>query len=416
MLTSYPHTCRLLMTRSLRFLSVVLLLSVSLLIAPRANAQTETVIVDTVLPGGGPIDDALIFGPDGALYGSRFGQFGNGQGTTVTRFDPTDGSTSVYADGFVNANGLGFDDTGALFALSYADRRVERISPDGSTQETYATAPSGNTSGLVIHPQTGVIYVSNYTNNTIGVVNEDGTITTVFSNDGTQPAFNGPVGMTVDDEGQLYVSNFNSGEIIRISETGERTEIADLAGPANYTTGFIVYAAGSIYATAIGRNVIEEVSLTDGSVSVLAGTGVAGTTDGSGDRARFDAPNGIAATVTGDTLYVSDFNSRSIRRIIRTRTTADEALPESKPRLEALSAAPNPSHGRVSFRFRLPQAAHVSLTIYDVLGRRVATALNARRPAGEHATDYDTSALPSGLYIYRLQADGEIVSGRFVHQ
>lgn len=395
-----------------------LLLSFSLLLflaAPSAEAQTETVIVETVLPAGGAIDDALVFGPDGALYGSRFGDFGAGAGTTVTRFDLTDGSTSVYADGFVNANGLGFDDTGALFALSYTDRRVERIAPGGASQETYATASSGNMSGLLIHPQTGVIYVSNYANNTIDVVNADGTITTVYSNDGSQPLFNGPVGMTVDDEGDLYVSNFNNGKIIRVSDTGERTEIADLAGPNNYTTGFIAYAAGTIYATGIGTNVIEEVSLDDGSVRVLAGTGIAGTTDGPGDQAQFSAPNGIVATASGDTLYVSDFNSRSIRRIVRQKTTAAEtSAPEPVLRLAVLGAAPNPSHGRVTLRYRLAHAAHVRLAVYDVLGRHLGTVVDRPHSAGEHATHYDASSLPSGMYIYRLEASGDLASGRFV--
>lgn len=397
-----------------RFASCLCILTLSVITARAPQAQTETVVVDTVLPGGGPIDDALAIGPDGALYGSRFGLFGNGAGTTVTRLDLSDGSTSVYADGFVNANGLAFDDTGALFALSYGDRRIERIGPDG-TQMTFATASSGNLSGLLIHPQTGVIYVSNYTNNTVDIVNEDGTLSPFLANDGTTPALNGPVGMTVDDEGRLYVSNFNSGQILRVSDTGELTEIADLTGPASYTTGFIAYAAGSIFATGIGRNVIEEVSLADGSVRVLAGTGVPGTTDGSGNRARFDAPNGIAATPSGDTLYVSDFNSRSVRRIIRTRpTTAGETAPLASSRLRVLGAAPNPSSGHVALHYRLPRAAHVRLTLYDVLGRQVETVLDAQRSAGEHAADYDTSALTPGLYVYRIEAGGEVATGRFV--
>ena len=72
-------------------------------------------------------------------------------------------------------------------------------------------------SGLLVHPQTGVIYVSNYTNDSIDIVNEDGTMTPFLTNDGTPPVLNGPVGMTVDDEGQLYVSNFNDGKIMRVS-------------------------------------------------------------------------------------------------------------------------------------------------------------------------------------------------------
>ena len=39
------------------------------------TATAQTVTVETVLPAGSAIDDALALGPDGALYGSRFGGF-----------------------------------------------------------------------------------------------------------------------------------------------------------------------------------------------------------------------------------------------------------------------------------------------------------------------------------------------------
>jgi hypothetical protein len=46
----------------------------------------------------------------------------------------------------------------------------------------------------------------------------------------------------------------------------------------------------------------------------------------------------------------------------------------------------------------------VSLKVYDVLGREVATLVNARQSAGVYVANFDAAALPSGMYFYRLQA------------
>ena len=53
------------------------------------------------------------------------------------------------------------------------------------------------------------------------------------------------------------------------------------------------------------------------------------------------------------------------------------------------------------------QAGHVTLKIYDVQGREVATILDERMPAGERLVQFDGSKLPAGIYFYRLTANGE---------
>lgn len=65
---------------------------------------------------------------------------------------------------------------------------------------------------------------------------------------------------------------------------------------------------------------------------------------------------------------------------------------------------PNPFNPSTNINFALPQAAKVSLTIYDMLGRKVATLLNEQRPAGRHTVQFDASSLASGMYIYRIEA------------
>ena len=65
---------------------------------------------------------------------------------------------------------------------------------------------------------------------------------------------------------------------------------------------------------------------------------------------------------------------------------------------------PNPFNPSTSIRFNLPQAGHVTLTIYDLFGRAVATVVNGQTPAGSHEVAFDARGLASGFYVYRLHA------------
>jgi hypothetical protein len=47
-----------------------------------------------------------------------------------------------------------------------------------------------------------------------------------------------------------------------------------------------------------------------------------------------------------------------------------------------------------------------------VLGRRVATLVSDRQPAGRHEVTFDAADLPSGVYLYRLQAGDMVQSKR----
>ncbi|MCX6144966.1 MAG: T9SS type A sorting domain-containing protein [Ignavibacteriales bacterium] len=67
---------------------------------------------------------------------------------------------------------------------------------------------------------------------------------------------------------------------------------------------------------------------------------------------------------------------------------------------------PNPFNPTTNFEFRIGNCGSVSLKVFDVLGREVATLVNGMRPAGVYKVRWDASSLPSGVYFYRLQAGG----------
>ncbi|SMO87018.1 S8/S53 family peptidase [Gracilimonas mengyeensis] len=69
---------------------------------------------------------------------------------------------------------------------------------------------------------------------------------------------------------------------------------------------------------------------------------------------------------------------------------------------------PNPFNPSTVISYQLPVTSRVTLKVFDMLGREVATLVNGRVSAGQHEVQFDASSLSSGLYIYRLQA-GEFI-------
>ncbi|MEM6782555.1 MAG: PA domain-containing protein [Bacteroidota bacterium] len=68
------------------------------------------------------------------------------------------------------------------------------------------------------------------------------------------------------------------------------------------------------------------------------------------------------------------------------------------------SAFPNPFSATTQIGFSIPQTEEVSIVVYDMLGREVATLANAAYPAGVHQVTLDAANLPSGVYVYRMTA------------
>jgi hypothetical protein len=66
---------------------------------------------------------------------------------------------------------------------------------------------------------------------------------------------------------------------------------------------------------------------------------------------------------------------------------------------------PNPFNPSTSISFTLPSKSFVSLKVFDLLGREVATLVNEQKPAGTYTQKWNAANVSSGIYFYRLQAD-----------
>ena len=63
---------------------------------------------------------------------------------------------------------------------------------------------------------------------------------------------------------------------------------------------------------------------------------------------------------------------------------------------------PNPFNPQTTIGFGIPEAAFVSLRVYDMSGRVVQELVNGNMPAGQHEVQFEAGSLPSGTYMYRL--------------
>ena len=75
---------------------------------------------------------------------------------------------------------------------------------------------------------------------------------------------------------------------------------------------------------------------------------------------------------------------------------------------------PNPFNPTTKIEYSLPKSGHISLKVYDLLGREVVTLKNEFQAAGKYSVEFDGSNLASGIYLYVLVTDNFIVSRKMI--
>ncbi len=87
---------------------------------------------------------------------------------------------------------------------------------------------------------------------------------------------------------------------------------------------------------------------------------------------------------------------------------------EETAEVELVSTYPNPFNPVANISFRLANASHVRLEIFNIMGQRVGTLVDDYLDAGEHARTWDGSKAASGVYLYRLQVGQTVHTEKMV--
>jgi hypothetical protein len=76
---------------------------------------------------------------------------------------------------------------------------------------------------------------------------------------------------------------------------------------------------------------------------------------------------------------------------------------------------PNPFNPSTMIRYAVPSQSAVTLEVFDILGRQVATLVNNQvMPAGRHSVSFDAGRFASGVYVYRLVVGEKVMTKRMV--
>lgn len=170
-------------------------------------------------------------------------------------------------------------------------------------------------------------FIINLTTNGQAVTTFSGTagLTGLVNSTGSASRFNEPYGITADKNGNIFVADRLNNVIRKITPAGVATVFAG-SGIAGSTDGTATTSSfnepwaiandtlGNLYVADTKSYKIRKIDAS-GNVTTIAGTGVFGTTNGPANVSRFGFSSGIAVTKDGFTIYVVDYNTHVIRKI-----------------------------------------------------------------------------------------------------
>ncbi len=221
--------------------------------------------------------------------------------------------TDVTGD-FNRPHGVAVDDDGNVYVADETNHRIRKITSTG----VVSTLAGGGTTGT---PCSGTIEST--------TTCRDSHPTASPSDPGGTAQFNTPRGVAVDSDGNVYVADTLNHRIRKITSTGVVSTLAgsssgfrDDAGNIaqfNGPFGVAVDDDGNVYVADTDNNRIRKIEISMGGgvevimVSTLAGTGSSGSANGDGNMAQFDDPRGVV--VDGNDIYVADTQNHLIRKI-----------------------------------------------------------------------------------------------------
>ncbi len=271
-------------------------------------------------------------------------------GAVVSTFAGTPGVTGGMdgtgaAAQFNAPIGLAVDSSDNVYVADSGNNTIRKITPGavvttlaglaGSAGSTDGTGSGARFNGprAVAVDSAFNVYVADTFNHTIRKITPGGVVTTFAglalnpgSTNGTGSAarFRDPKGIAVDTAGNIYVGDTFNDTIRKITPGGAVTTLAGVAGSVGSSDGsaaaarfsaptaLTVDTSGNLFVDDTNNETIRRVR-PNGFVTTVGGSpGLAGSTDGSGAAARFNAPQGITVSPNG-TLFIGDTGNDTVR-------------------------------------------------------------------------------------------------------
>jgi ribosomal protein L6P/L9E len=248
--------------------------------------------------------------------------------------------------------GVALDANGNMYIADSYNNKIRKLTAAGVVSTFAGTGALGNNDGAaatatfnlpfgIVVDKNGNVYVSDIGSDNIRKITPGAVVSTFAGSTvgatgsadglGTSATFKDPLGLAIDADNNLYVADAANNEIREIAPDGTVTTLAGngVAGATNGTTTTATFNSPLSVAVDAGKNVyvteqnnfdVREIS-SAGEITTVAGSGVAGSQDGIGTAASFNYPVGIVSDGSGN-LYVTDNGYGTIRIITSTGEVA----------------------------------------------------------------------------------------------
>jgi len=225
---------------------------------------------------------------------------------------------------FKYPNGVTQLSDGNILTCDSGNNRIRIITPAGVVT-TLAGSVQGLTDGTgtnanfyypteAIVLSDGKIIVSDRYNNCLRLVTYPGGVVTTFAGGG---GFNNPMGLSVLPNGNFVVADSGNNAIKYVTYPGG--VVTTIASGFNVPQGVTALSNGNMIVSEYSGNLIRLVTTStyaasSGVVTILAGSGAAGSNDATGTAATFSNPVGLATLSTGN-IVVADIGNGRIRHV-----------------------------------------------------------------------------------------------------
>jgi len=160
------------------------------------------------------------------------------------------------------------------------------------------------------------------------------------------------------------------------------------------------------------EKLVSDVAVDTGEYEVTLHSGATTSSGASFVRVRLTSQAGVGPTGLALDGEVEDFRLTIDATLagggggLPTSDDGDEAIPTS---FALHQNYPNPFNPTTVIPYDLASTSRVRITVYDVTGRPVASLLDAQQNAGRHQVAFNAAGLPSGVYMVRLEAGGQVM-------